>query len=157
LPPHACRPAGQARHINALPAIIDAPGHKPVRRLLTSTGIFGMAVREGKWKLIPAHGSAGFSTAPNQPWTPPWKVGRTTSDYTSDGQLRPDAPPGQLYDREQDPNETTNLDRQPPAVVERLTKVLEQLRKGNRGQREVAAELEQETPAEGSPSAPLRR
>jgi arylsulfatase A len=133
---------------NVLPAILDEPGHKPVRRLLTSTGIFGMAVREGKWKLIPGHGSAGFSTVPNHAWTPPWKAGRTTSDYTSDGQLKPDAPPGQLYDLEQDPGETTNLYRQHPAVVERLTKVLEQLRKENRGQREVAAELEQEPPAE---------
>jgi arylsulfatase A-like enzyme len=142
---------------NVLPAILDEPGHKPVRRLLTSTGIFGMAIREGKWKLIPGHGSAGFSTVPDHPWTPPWKAGRTTSDYTSDGQLKPDAPPGQLYDLEQDPGETTNLYRQHPAVVQRLTKVLEQLRKENRGQREVAAELEQEPPAKRSPSAPLRR
>jgi arylsulfatase A-like enzyme len=132
---------------NVLPAIRDEPGHKPVRRLLTSTGIFGLAIREGQWKLIPGHGSGGYSTIPNHPWTPPWKAGRTTSDYTPEGQLRPDAPAGQLYDLEHDPAETTNVYRQHPAIVARLTKVLEQLRKENRGQREVAAELEQEKTA----------
>ncbi len=130
---------------NALPAILDQPGHAPVRRLLTSIGIFGMAIREGKWKLIPGHGSAGFSTVPNHAWTPPWKAGRQTSDYTSDGQLKPDAPPGQLYNLEQDPGETVNVYAQHPEVVERLTRLLAQLRKEDRSQRELAADLDRES------------
>jgi arylsulfatase A-like enzyme len=131
---------------NVLPAILDEPGHEPVRPLLASNGVFGTAIRQGQWKLIPFHGSAGYSTIPDHPWTPPWKAGRTTSDYTRDGHLKPDAPSGQLYDLERDPGETTNLYRQNAGIVARLTKLLELLQKENRGQREVAAELEHATP-----------
>ncbi len=142
---HELGPDDAPDSFNILPAILDEPGHKPVRRLLTSTAIFGMAIREGKWKLIPGHGSCGFSTVPGHAWTPPWKAGRATSDYTDEGELKPDAPVGQLYDLEKDPGETTNVYAEHPAIVERLTKALRQLRQENRGMREVAAELEEES------------
>ncbi|MDP4626426.1 MAG: arylsulfatase [Akkermansiaceae bacterium] len=57
------------------------------------------AYREGKWKLLLASGSAG--------WTAPKKGGKG-------------APKGQLYDMEADPGETTNLYEKNPEVVEHL-------------------------------------
>jgi arylsulfatase A-like enzyme len=117
---------------NVLPALLDTPGHAPVRPLLLTTGVYGMAIREGRWVLIPHRGSCGFSTAANNPWLSPWKIGRATSDYTADGQLRPDAPPGQLYDLENDPGETTNVYHQHPEIVKHLTELLANVKKDGR-------------------------
>ncbi len=126
---------------NILPAILDEPNHKPVRPLLTMIGITGIAVREGRWLLIPKQGSCGFSTDVESHWLKPWKIGRKNSDYTDDGQLKPDAPPGQLYDLEKDPDETTNLYTQHPEIVKRLTAMLDELRKHRRSQRELSSTL----------------
>jgi hypothetical protein len=91
-----------------------------------------MAIREGQWLLVPKHGSGGFSTDPDNPWLQPWKIGRTNSDYSKDGQLKPDAPAGQLYDLANDPYETTNVYTAHPEIVERLSALLVKLRKGGR-------------------------
>lgn len=118
---------------NALPAFLDDPGHRPVRTVLTMQGIAGMAIREGRWLLIAGHGSAGYSTRPSPPsWGKPWQIGSITSDYTPDGQLRPDAPPGQLYDLEADRNETLNVYREHPDIVARLSELREDLKRRGR-------------------------
>ena len=122
-----------------LPALLNEPGHKPVRSFATFIGTAGMAIRDGKWLLFPKHGSGGFSTDPVAPWLQPWKIGRHNSDYTADGQLKPDAPAGQLYDLEADPNETTNVYREHPEVVKRLSALWDALRPKGATARSVAA------------------
>jgi len=134
-------PADGPDSFNALPALLDEPGHKPVRPFLTTIGVTGTAIREGRWLLIPQHGACGFSTDDKTKlWFPFWKLGRKNSDYTADGKLKPDAPPGQLYDLAQDPNETTNVYNQHPEIVQRLTGLLTKLRKEQRTAREMAAQ-----------------
>ncbi|MDF7806317.1 arylsulfatase [Pontiellaceae bacterium B12219] len=64
------------------------------------------AYREGKWKLVLAKGSGG--------WTSP------TEKEMPEGSLK-----AQLYDMEADPGETTNLYTTYPEVAERLLKQLE--------------------------------
>jgi arylsulfatase A-like enzyme len=124
---------------NILPAMLDEPGRRPARPLLTTTAIAGFAIREGNWKLIPRRGSCGFSTSGQ--WMPPWRIGRTPSGYTSDGHRLPDAPLGQLYNLADDPGETKNLYHEHPEIVMRLTKLWNKLWAEGRSQREVATEL----------------
>ena len=64
------------------------------------------AYRLGKWKLLLAKGSGGWS-APKE------------------NQVPKGSPAAQLYDLEKDPGETTNLYESRPKVVERLLKQLE--------------------------------
>lgn len=64
------------------------------------------AYRQGKWKLLLAKGSAG--------WTGP-----------KENQMPADAPKAQLYDMEADPGETTNLYASHPEVAQRLLAQLE--------------------------------
>ena len=130
---------------NALPALLDEPGRKPAREFATFIGTAGVAVRDGRWLLFPKHGSGGFSTDPDGPWLSPWKIGRKNSDYTADGQLKADAPPGQLYDLEKDPNETTNLYNEHPDIVKRLDELLAKLRKKGNTARTLAAAATEES------------
>ncbi len=74
------------------------------------------AYRQGKWKLLLAKGSGGWSS-PNEK------------------QAAKDAPVAQLYDMEADIGETTNLVNEKPEVVEAL---LEQLKKDVFGGRSTA-------------------
>lgn len=64
------------------------------------------AYRHGKWKLLLAKGSGG--------WTSP-----------SEKQVSKDAPEAQLYDLEQDPGETTNLYEEKPEIAKKLLALLE--------------------------------
>ncbi|MCH2132516.1 MAG: arylsulfatase [Phycisphaerales bacterium] len=81
----------------------------PREGIIHQSGDGLLAIRCGKWKLIEALGSGGFSS-PKRP--------------------KPDAdgPAGQLYDLEVDPAETTNLYNSRPEIVARLTTLLEQIR-----------------------------
>ena len=83
----------------------EATIHQSGRRVL--------AVRSGKWKLIPALGSGGFSK--------PSKV-----------KPKPGGPRGQLYDMDADLGETKNLWSEHPEIVKRLTGLLEGYRKAGR-------------------------
>jgi len=87
------------------------------------------AVRDGNWKLVMGQGS-GYSTEKTEraPYLKFAQVGMVNSDFTPDGQLKPDAPPMQIYDLATDPGETKNLYRDHPETVARLTKLFEQLR-----------------------------
>ncbi|MGJ8641993.1 MAG: sulfatase family protein [Luteolibacter sp.] len=64
------------------------------------------AYRQGKWKLLLAKGSGGWSSP-------------------KESQMPKDAPKAQLYDMEKDPGETTNLYETNPEVAERLLAQLE--------------------------------
>lgn len=68
-----------------------------------------VVIRQGKWKLIPALGSIGFSE--------PRRVEPVAG-----------GPQGQLYDLEADPGETNNLYLERPEVVDRLESLMQKLR-----------------------------
>ncbi|MGC9316615.1 MAG: sulfatase family protein, partial [Armatimonadota bacterium] len=71
------------------------------------------SIRRGEWKLILGLGSGGFSE--------PRRV-----------DPEPGGPEGQLYNIIEDPQETTNLWQDEPAIVERLTSLLRQYREEGR-------------------------
>lgn len=101
--------------VSILPALLAEKPAAPVRDHtvhLSFRGVF--AIREGPWKLIPHHrGSGGFSQ-PRE--LDPAKAG---------------GPPGQLYHLGNDPSETRNVYVEHPDVVERLTKLLEEIRQSD--------------------------
>ena len=72
------------------------------------------SIRQGKWKLILAPGSGGWSppTRNPSPWTQP-----KADDFTG-------LPPYQLYDLAADAKETTNLAGRHPEIVQRLGKLM---------------------------------
>ncbi|VGO18683.1 sulfatase family protein [Pontiella sulfatireligans] len=74
------------------------------------------AIRQGKWKLIDAPHSGGWSTP---------RPGK-------DKELYKDLPLVQLYDMESDPGETINVQDQHPEVVDRLKALLEKYKNDGR-------------------------
>lgn len=72
------------------------------------------SIRQGKWKLIDAPHSGGWS-APLPQDEDAWKA----------------LPPVQLYDLESDPSEQTNVSEQHPEEVERLKELLEKYKAQN--------------------------
>jgi arylsulfatase A-like enzyme len=91
--------------VSFLPALSGQP-IVSTRAGLVHHSISGhFAYRQGKWKLLLAKGSGG--------WTSP-----------TEKQVAVDSPILQLYDMEKDPGETSNLYNSQPEVVERLLKQL---------------------------------
>ncbi len=92
-----------------------------------------LTVRQGKWVYIPAQDEGGFqgkrpgvhlfAGAAALPF-----ANRVNSDVI-DGKIRQGAPPGQLYDLQRDPQQTTNLFTEAPEKVKQLDEVLQQYRK----------------------------
>ncbi|HEX3657215.1 MAG TPA: arylsulfatase [Pirellulales bacterium] len=123
-------------------ALLDQPHRQPLRPFATIIGTEKEGIRAGKWVFYPKHGSGGLTTTATNPWFQLWGRGWQNSDYTSDGQLKPDAPPGQLYDLLADPRETTNLYRQHPQVVERLGSLLKQAMEKGESARAIVADYE---------------
>ena len=94
--------------VSLLPLLLG--GDDPVRRSLVHHSFYGrFAIREGKWKLILSPGSGG--------WWPP-----------RDEKAREQGlPPVQLYDMQADIGEQRNLQAEHPEVVDRLTRLMEEL------------------------------
>ncbi|MBN2139083.1 MAG: arylsulfatase [Sedimentisphaerales bacterium] len=95
---------------NILPALCGEKGAGPIREATVHCSGNGvLAIRRGKWKLIPHLGSGGASRP---------------------AAVKPEAggPKGQLYDLETDPGETKNLWLQQPGIVEELSTLLEKYR-----------------------------
>ncbi|WPJ96407.1 hypothetical protein SH580_01660 [Coraliomargarita algicola] len=92
--------------VSFLPAFSDEP-IVSTRQGIVHHSISGhFAYRQGKWKLLLAAGSGG--------WTSP-----------TEKQVSAVAPKGQLYDMEADPGERTNLYQSHPEVVQQLMAQLE--------------------------------
>lgn len=88
---------------NILPYFLGEPLEQPIRDITIHHSISGkFAIRKGKWKLIDAKGSGGWSYKGSE-----------------------EEPPGQLYDMEKDPGEQNNLYEEFPEIVAELTQELE--------------------------------
>jgi arylsulfatase A-like enzyme len=93
---------------------------EPVRDYtLHQTMKLALAIRKGKWKYLDHKGSGGNSYS--KPILKPYVLPETA----------PDAP-GQLYDLDKDPGETTNLYFQHPELVKELKGLLEESRQSGR-------------------------
>lgn len=94
---------------NLLPVLVgEQPEEEPIRPPVVSTSSRGVrAIQDGRWKLIEEElGSGGFSDP----------------SHIEPG---PGDPGGQLYNLEEDPEETVNLWSAHPGVVKRLKELLE--------------------------------
>ncbi len=115
LPDHAAEDS-----CNMLPVLLGRDGGKPIREFtLHQTISLALAIREGKWKYLDHKGSGG-----NRYDTP------VLAPYALEE--KSPAAPGQLYDLEQDPGETSNLYFKHPEVVMRLKAKLDQAKKSGR-------------------------
>jgi arylsulfatase A-like enzyme len=92
---------------NHLPALL---GDDPIGRASLIEHAGGLAVRRGKWKLIP--GSNG-----------PKMNGPTNTELGND-------PAPQLYDLDADPSETRNVAESHPDVLDQLRQILDDARAG---------------------------
>ena len=107
---------------NILPVLLGAQAEdQPIRKhTLHQTIHLALSIRKGPWKYLDHQGSGG-------------------NDYESNEQLHPyvlperapDAP-GQLYNLDADPGETTNLYFENPEIVEELRTQLHAYRDGGR-------------------------
>ena len=88
--------------------------------LLQQTISLGLSIRQGRWKLLDHKGSGGNNYQRNK------RLQKYALPETA-----PEAP-GQLYDLETDPGETTNLYEKHPQIVARLKKLLDESKKGGR-------------------------
>ena len=85
---------------NMLPVLLGKAGEEPVRQyLLQQTWTLDMSIRNGNWKYLDHKGSAGN----NYEREGEWGLKQYAIEDTD-----PDAP-GQLYNLDTDPGETTNL------------------------------------------------
>ena len=108
---------------NMLPVLLGEQDEKPVRRyMLQQTNTLAMSIRDGQWKYLDHKGSGGN----NYNRTGPWGMKEYALADTD-----PNAP-GQLYNLETDPGETTNLYSQYPKIVKRLKTQLETFKKSGR-------------------------
>jgi len=97
---------------NVLPAFLGQKTDQPLRDFAIHHSLWGhFAIRQGDWKMIPKRGSGGFT-------------------HKRQIDPAPDEPTGQLYHLKQDPSETKNLWDDHPEIVERMTRMLEQVKQG---------------------------
>lgn len=115
---------------NALPAIVGT-AKDSIRDYLVISPFkkTHLAIRKGKWMFIPAQNSGGF---------PGTQIGEhelggaaahlLTGQVNSDiekGKVKPDAPPAQLYDLQNDPMQKKNLFNEYPQVAKQLESLLQ--------------------------------
>ncbi|MEZ5939815.1 MAG: arylsulfatase [Planctomycetaceae bacterium] len=105
---------------NLLP-VLRGEAKAPVREFtLHQTISLALAIRKGKWKYLDHKGSGGNN----------YGEGRLKELYSIE-ETAPDAP-GQLYDLESDPGETTNLYLRHPEVAKELKAALDKCKQSGR-------------------------
>lgn len=122
---------GQGRDsVNVLPALTGNPS-QPLRDhiVLAPNKPTHLAIRKGKWMYIGAQGSGGFTAAKRgaHAFGGPAAIhyaGYVNSDIEN-GKIKKNAPPAQLYDLENDLQQTRNLYREYPEVVKEMQALLE--------------------------------
>lgn len=109
--------------ISCLPTLLDEPAQQTPREyLLQQTISHALAIRHGRWKYLDHQGSGGNDYN---------RIGRWSMAPYSLPDTDPQAP-GQLYDLDADPGETTNLYSQHPQIVARLKEQLETFKSSGR-------------------------
>ena len=87
-----------------------------------------LVAREGKWAYLGGQGSSGWNGGPGSHVASGTKTlaftGRKNSDIAK-GTVSNDAPRAQLYDLEEDVNQTKNLYNEYPEVVKEMQALLE--------------------------------
>jgi arylsulfatase A-like enzyme len=103
-----------------LPVLLGREGDRQARDFtLHQTWTLKLAIRHGKWKYLDHKGSGGNNYDRGE--MAPFAL----------KEMEPDAP-GQLYDLEEDPGETTNLYSKHPGIVKELKARLEEFRNTGR-------------------------
>jgi arylsulfatase A-like enzyme len=117
---------------NVLPALLGEPGVVRSELLLAPVKSKGLSLRDGKWMYIPTQGSAGF--VGSKPEHHAWGgfaaaafAGSENSDMEN-GKLKEGAPAAQLYNLEEDPNQTQNRFNNYPEIVAKMDARLKELR-----------------------------
>jgi arylsulfatase A-like enzyme len=95
---------------------------EPLREYPVQEAIRGFSIRHGKWKFLDHQGSGGNRYK---------KEGYWGAKVFALPEAEPDSP-GQLYDLEADPGETTNVYSKHPEVVKRLKEKLNELKEAGR-------------------------
>ncbi len=129
---HIAVPAGVAPDSQSELAAFTEPEHAPRQRHEAEfLGTAGFALRQGDWVYIPTQGSGGMS-APEElgkPWSLSYaKMGFVNSDVTNEGQLKPAAPAGQLYNLKSDLGQHSNVLAQHPDIAAKMQQRVEQLK-----------------------------
>lgn len=115
--------------VNMLEAMTGNPS-EPIRDhiILAASKPTHLASRRGKWMYIGARGGGGFTATKRgaHMFGGPAAITFTQRENSDieNGRIRPDAPPAQLYDLEQDLSQTTNVYSEHPAVVKELSELL---------------------------------
>lgn len=106
---HIALPAGASPDgISQLAAFTDPGGTPSQRNETVFLGIASYALREGDWFYMPKQGSGGTS-APDKKGIPWKKMGFSNSDIDEKGEIKPGAPPDQLYNLADDIGQAHNL------------------------------------------------
>eukprot|EP00903_Cladosiphon_okamuranus_P003953 g3951.t1 len=97
--------------------------------LISPFRVSHLSLRKGKWMYISGNSNGGFvsSERGNHGFGGPASLafmGKENSNVEN-GKLRPDLPPGQLYDMEKDPYQTKNVYLDFPEVVSEMNGILE--------------------------------
>lgn len=125
-------PADAPDSLNLLPALTGNPA-APIREQLVIAPFSPrhLALRSGPWVYISGQGDGGFGGLRGGPASVAFS-GRTNSDITPEGKLKPGAPAQQLYDLSSDRAQTRNVIAAHPEVAARLRAELESLRRAPR-------------------------
>ncbi len=121
-------PAGAAEDSLSQLAVFRDPVNAPaVRTEMLSQGAGGYALRQGDWLYLPKQGSVGFTLPNRKGWPAFGWIGNANSDVDDNGLIKPTAPPDQLYNLADDPQQKANVVRQHPERAAAMRSRLEQL------------------------------
>jgi arylsulfatase A len=120
------RAADAPDSFDVLPALVGNPS-QPIRDHLVLAPLVprNITMRAGKWVYISAQGDGGFAGIRGGPRSVAFS-GRSNSDITPEGEIKPGAPAAQLYDLTADPAQAKNVVREFPEVEARLKALLRQ-------------------------------